>query len=243
MQFYDLHIHTDNLEETVKIARLLGISGLGIIINWTSLEDLENFKKSISIKGDDSAVRGGNVSPTLALGVEIKDKPSNIVRIVKQIRKEVDLILVHGGDLEVNRIAVETPEVDILVHPENKDPDQESRQDSGLDQVMVKLAKKNNVHIEFSLNDVIYSYKKTRASLLKSLLQNAKLVKKYKTPFVITSGSWSPWNLRSASDLLSFGKYLGFQDPEIKKSLSGEKLLENRKRLSGNWIMPGVEVV
>ncbi len=234
MKFYDLHVHTDNLEETVRIANILGITGLGVIINRTTEEDLEKlkiqtepFKKQIDI----------------AVGIEIKDKPQNVVKIVKQLRKQVELILVHGGDLEVNRIAVETPEVDILLHPELKDPNQESRQDSGLDQVMIKLAKKNNVAIEFGLNDVIYSYKKTRASVLKNLLYNAKLVRKYKVPFILTSGSWSPWNLRAASDLLSFGKYLGFQDPEIKKAFSGEKLFENRKKLSGKWIMPGVEVV
>ena len=234
MRFYDLHVHTEDLDQTIKVAKLLGISGLGLIINWTNLTNLESFKKSIEPYKKDMDI---------GVGVEIKDKPHNIVKIVKQLRRSVELILVHGGDVEMNRAAVETAEVDILLHPELKDPNEESRQDSGLDKVIVKLAKKNNVAIEFGLNDVVYSYKKTRASVLKNLLYNAKLVKKYKAPFILTSGSWSPWNLRSTSEILSFGKYLGFQDPEIKKALSGQKLLENRRKLSGKWIMPGVEIV
>ncbi len=233
MQFYDLHVHTDSLEETVKIAKLLGIAGIGLSINWTNREDLESFRKQIAPFKDID----------IAIGVEINEKPANISKLAKQLRKDVELILVHGGDLEVNRAAVETPEVDILLHPENKEQGQESRYDSGLDHVMVKLAKKNNVHIEFSLNDVIYTSKKTRASILKSLLQNTKLVRKYNAPFVITSGAWSAWNMRAASDLLSFGKYLGFQDPEIKKALSAAPLVENKKRLSGKWVAPGVEIV
>lgn len=234
MQFYDLHVHTDSLEEIVKIAKLLGITGIGLSINWTNHEDLESFRKQIEPY---------KKQIDIAVGVEINEKPANISKLAKQLRNDVELILVHGGDLEVNRVAVETPEVDILLHPENKEQGQESRYDSGLDHVMVKLAKKNNVHIEFSLNDVIYTSKKTRSSILKSLLQNTKLVRKYSSPFVITSGAWSAWNMRAASDLLSFGKYLGFQEPEIKKAISGAPIIENRKRLSGKWVAPGVEVV
>ena len=135
MQFYDLHVHTENLEETIKMAKLLGMTGIGLITNWIDHEELEGFKRQ---------VEPFKKEIDIAVGVEIKDKAQNVVRIAKQIRKDVELILVHGGDLEVNRAAVETAEVDVLVHPEAKDPSQELRQDSGLDQVMVKLAKKNN---------------------------------------------------------------------------------------------------
>ena len=108
---------------------------------------------------------------------------------------------------------------------------------------MAKLAKKNNVSIEFSLSDLIQTSKLSRSKILHDLMENAKLVKKYKTPFVLTSGSFDCFGLRSPSELLSFGRVLGFQDPEIKNALSDFIVKENRKRLSGKWVMPGVEVV
>ncbi len=228
MAFYDYHLHSENIEETVKTAKALGFSGICITRNWTNIEDLSSFKKELNqYKGID-----------IAIGVEIKEKHTKIPDLVNRIRKEAEIILVHGGDLEVNRIAVETPGVDILLHPEL------GREDSGLNHVMInQLAKKNNVSIEFSLNDIIQSSNVSRARLLEKMLFNAKLVKKYKAPFVLTSGAFDSQWMRSRSELFGLGHVLGFQDPEIKKALSDSIVKENRKRLSGRWIMPGVEVV
>ncbi len=238
---YDYHAHTESVEESVKIAKRLSLSGLCLAVNWTNQKDLDDFKQSaLSFEKESVEIpkktdrRGQPVD--IFVGLEIKDKPHKLKDLARLVRKKTEVLMVHGGDLEVNRAALETPEVDILLHPEM------GREDSGLDHIMVKLAKKNNVAIEFGLNDVIYAYKKTRARILNSLIKNADLVRKYKAPFVITSGAFSEWDLRSPSELLSFGRFLGFKDPEIKKALSNWIVKENRKRLSGNWIMPGVEL-
>ena len=138
MNFYDYHLHSENIQETVEVAKKLGLSGLCFVINWTNKDDLEAFKAKLPKENID-----------LFLGVELHEKSGNVSIIAKKIRKDVDVILVHGGDLEVNRTAVETPEVDILLHPEME------RDDQGLDHVMVRLAKENNVAIDFAFNDVI----------------------------------------------------------------------------------------
>ena len=224
----DYHAHAENLAETIKAAKKLGFSGICLAINWSGSENLEKFMPSINPFKKELDI---------AIGVEIKDKPNKICHIVESAREKAEIILVHGGDLEVNRVSVETAGIDILLHPEM------GREDSGIDHTMARLAKKNNVAIEFSLNDLIQSSKLTRSRLLHNLMENAKLVRKYKAPFVLTSGAFDPFGLRSPSDLLSFGRVLGFQDPEIKKALSDSIIKENRKRLSGKWVMPGVEVV
>ncbi len=229
MAFYDYHLHTEDMEKTAALAEMLGFSGISVVFNWTNFEDFVKIREKIV-----SCKKGGF---DIALGMEIKDKPHRIADVAQKIRKEADLILVHGGDLEVNRAALETAEVDILLHPEL------GREDSGIDHTMVRLAKKNNVAIEFSMSDLIQSSRVGRARLIHSMLENAKLVKKYAAPFVLTSGAFDEWGLRSPSELTALGKVLGFQDPEIKKALSGAMLKENRKRLSGKWVMPGVEIV
>lgn len=228
MGAFDYHLHTENLEETIRTAKALGLSGICLASNWTNLQDFEKFKsETLPYKKEID----------IAVGVEIKDKPNKIPHIVESVRRKAEVVLVHGGDLEANRVAVETPGVDILLHPEM------GREDSGIDHTMAKLAKKNNVAIEFSMNDLIQSSKVTRSRLLHSMLENSKLVRKYRTPFVLTSGAFDSFGLRSPSELFSLGKVLGFQDPEIKKASSDFIVTENRKRLSGKWVMPGVEVV
>ena len=66
-------------------------------------------------------------------------------------------------------------------------------------------------------------------------------MRKFRAPFVLTSRANTEWDLRSASEMVAFGRVLGFQDKEIKDSLSGKILKENRKRLGGKWVIPGVE--
>ena len=230
MKYYDLHTGSGNLKETLRLAGELGWSGLGLVIPYDRdfSRNLEELRKEIQ-----------RMKPKLdiALGAEIPvEKPSRIRDIARGLRKRVELILVSGGDLEVNRRALETPELDILAHPGL------GRNDPGLDHVMAKLAVKNNVAIEFSFNEILYAYKKRRSQVLQNLLKEAKLVKKYKSPFIISSGAREPWDLRSPSELTALGRVLGLPDPGIKQALSGGILQENRKRLEKKWVMPGVEV-
>lgn len=228
MAFYDYHAHAENFDETIKTAKSLGLTGMCLVSNWTNIQDFQSFKKQVEPYKKEIDI---------VIGIEIKEKHTKIPELASNLREEAEIILVHGGDLEVNRAAVETAEVDILLHPEL------GREDSGIDHTMARLAKKNNVAIEFSLSDLIQSSKITRSKLLRSMLENAKLVRKYRVPFVLTSGAFGASGLRSASELFSLGKVLGFQDKEIKISMSDSVIKENRKRLSGKWVMPGVEVV
>jgi len=74
-------------------------------------------------------------------------------------------------------------------------------------------------------------------------IEGSQLIRKYRAPFVLTTGAFDASGLRAPSELFALGKVLGFQDKEIKLPLSDFIIKENRKRLSGKWVMPGVEVV
>lgn len=225
MNFYEYHVHPEvDLEGMTKMLAALGWSGACFVCR--SFEAISELRKKLAGSGID-----------VSLGYKIEtDKPNNIPKIARKIRKKVELVLVHGGNLEINRKACDTPEVDILTHPEM------GRNDPGLDYVMAKLAKENNVSIEFNFRNLLFSYKKSRSSTFSSMLENAKLIRKYRAPFVLSSGAIEPYDLRSPSELISFGKLLGLNPKDIKNKLSGKILEENRKRLGGKWVMPGVEV-
>lgn len=164
------------------------------------------------------------------------NRPGEIPKLAKRVRNKTELVLVYGGNLEINRKACETPEIDVLTHPEL------GRNDPGIDRTMANLAKKNSVSVEFNFRSLLLSYGKSRSDVFSNLLNGAKIVKKAKAPFVLTSGALDPHDLRSPSELISFGRILGFNPRDIKTSLSGGMLEENRKRLGKKWVMPGVEL-
>lgn len=224
MNFYEYHIHPEvDLKGMIANLEVLGWKGVCFVCE--SLEGIEELKKKLGKTGMD-----------VSFGYKIEtEKPNNIPKIAKKVRKRVEMILVFGGDLEINRKACETSEVDILTHPE-------SGEGNGLDYVMVKLAKKNNVSIEFNFRELLHTYKKSRANLFSKMIENAKLVRKFRTPFILTSGALDPWDARSPSEVISFGKVLGFNPKDVKLSMTGRVLEENRKRLGSKWLMPGVEM-
>ena len=223
--FYDLHIQAD-VEKVGEMAKRLGFSGIAVAVPWGNRAALGEIKtKAKALKGMD-----------VAIGIELQAKANDIPRIAKSIRRENELILVRGGTEEINRAALETPEVDILVNP-NLENGQ-----CGINHILARLGAKNNVTVCFDFLEILQSYKKTRSQLLSCWMETARFVRKYKCPFVLSSGALNEWDMKAGSELIAFGKFLGFDERQCKRALSGDILKENRKRLGKKWIVPGVEI-
>lgn len=201
-------------------AAMLGWGGLCLL----DAESPEGMKvKGIKGKHGIDLVRGTLIEAEKAEAVR-KEAPKR--------RQRFEVIAVRGLSEEANRAAAETPAVDILLPGE----------DSRIDYVMVKLAKKNNVAIGFEFRSLLQSSGEDRSRIFSKMRGNAKIVKKYGAPFVITSGAMSEWDMRAPSELIAFGRVLGFETPQITKAVSAWLVEGNRKRLGGKWVMPGVEV-
>jgi len=148
-------------------------------------------------------------------------------------------LLVGGGDLRLNREAVETPEVDILTHPEF------GRLDSGLNHIMMRLAKKNNVAIEINFRNILIESKNSRSKVLAKMQNNIKLAKKFHVPVILCSGAISHHEMRDPLVMVSMAEQLGLDLKTAKESLSKipEKILQQAlERKHGNWISPGVKI-
>jgi ribonuclease P/MRP protein subunit RPP1 len=222
--FYDLHIRAD-VEKAGEMAKKLGFSGIAVAVQWGNRANLQEIRtKAKAAKVD------------VAVGIELQGKPHDIPRIAKSIRRENELILVRGGTEELNRAALETPEVDILVNPSLENGQ------CGINHILARLGARNNVAIAFDFLEILQSYKKTRSQLLSCWMETARFVRKYKCPFVLSSGALNEWDMRAPSELIAFGRFLGFDERQCKRALSGEILKENRRRLGKKWVMPGVEV-
>src|SRR3989344_4897415 len=113
-----------------------------------------------------------------------------------------------GGDDKKNRKIVENKKIDIFLSPEKtRTRDFMHSRDSGLNQVLCELARKNNIAIGFNFNNVLKS--ENREVILGKMMQNVRLCRKYNVKMVILSGANNTYELRGAKDLFSFGLILG----------------------------------
>ena len=127
-----------------------------------------------------------------------------------------------GGDDNKNRKIVENKKIDIFLSPEKiRIKDFMHSRDSGLNQVLCELARKNGIAIGFNFNDVLKS--KNRSLILGKMMQNVRLCRKYKVKMVILSGAKNRYELKAAKDLASFGRVIGMAPGEVKNALNFEK--------------------
>lgn len=109
---------------------------------------------------------------------------TEIQKLKKNNKKE--LIIVQAQDNEFNRKILENKDIDVLLSPESGDKkDFLKQRDSGLNEVLCKLASKNNIKIGIDLEQIKNKNAKQKAILLSRIMQNIHLCKRTKTKFII----------------------------------------------------------
>ncbi len=236
MQVYDLHVHssfssgTSSLEQLAETAKKLNYSGFCFV---------EYFENDEQIKKRYSEIQkvSEKIGIEILLGFEARNPHE--LEVLVQKRKKFDILLAQGGDLKMNRLAVEIPKVDILTHPSFE------RTDSGMNHILMKLAKENNVAIEINFREILINERKSRSKVLANIISNVNLASKIHAPLIICSGSLSHWELRDPLEMTSLLIQLGLKIDDAKNCLAKvpEKIiLQNRERRSEKWIMPGVKL-
>ncbi len=237
MRYFDFHVHSafsggkSSIEQLAFTAKELGYSGICFAEYFKNDAQLDELKVEI-------AKVSGSVGIEIYLGFEARNV-KELHKLVER-RRLYDVLLVQGGDLKLNRIACETPQVDILTHPEN------NRMDSGLNHILVKAAAKNNVAIEINFRGLLLSSKKTRSMIMRHISQNVKLAKKFHAPLILCSGAVSTWELRSPEVLISMANQIGLEIKDSKDIIS--KIPTNiikqiEERSPKNWISPGIKII
>lgn len=237
MQAYDFHLHsafsegTSSLEELASTAKQLGYKGICFSAYYKGEDQIKKLKEEI-------AKVKQKIDIEIFLGFEARSV-KELSMLVKK-RRMFDILLVHGGDLRLNRTACETPEVDILTHPEFE------RFDSGLNDVLIKAAVRNNVVIEMNFREILITNKKSRSRVLFNIEQNVRLAKKFKAPIILCSGAVSHLELKDPQVMISMATQLGLELNEAKNSITKvpERIVKQiKERKNEKWIMRGVRVV
>ncbi|MBT3985585.1 hypothetical protein HOD38_05970 [archaeon] len=168
------------------------------------------------------------------MDINLFDK--NIELVVKSAKDR--FVIIKGGSDKVNRLAVSSKKVDILLDSHlGYRKDKMHQRDSGLNQVLCKLAKENNVAIGFSFSSILHS-KNYRD--LGRIIQSIKLCRKYKVKIVVGNFAKNKSDVREIKDVYSMFKVLGMTGMEIKAS---SEFIEGRLDYKKRYVSKGVRKI
>lgn len=134
-------------------------------------------------------------------------KENNFEKARKKIREEKKLqkqITFVSSDDNLSRKILEKEPINILIILQSKRKDRQKQRDSGFNQVLAKIAKKNNVKIGIYLDEILASKSKQKADILARVIQNIKLCSKNKILMKFCGK-----NTKNIYDLKSLGLVLG----------------------------------
>ena len=137
-----------------------------------------------------------------------KDNFNKLKLKVEQAKKP---IIFTSDDDEFNRKVLEKLKIQILLINQNNRKDFQKQRNSGLNQVMAKIAKKNNIQIGINLDEIIESKTKEKSKILARINQNIKLCNKHKIQMQFIGKQ-----KRNIHDIKSLGLVLGMNTSIVK---------------------------
>ncbi len=153
------------------------------------------------------------------MGQELKDKMKKIIltetnfnklKLLIKENKEKEIIFTSTDD-EFNRKVMEKLPIQIILIPLENRKDYAKQRNSGFNQVMAKIAKKNNIKIGIKLDELILT--KNKEKLLARLKQNIILCNKNKVDMIFIIEK----NKRDIHELKALGSTLGMPTWMTKK--------------------------
>jgi ribonuclease P/MRP protein subunit RPP1 len=155
---------------------------------------------------------------------DVADIKSEKIKIEKavlvkpnKIGKVKGTVIVENSDKL--RLTIENKKTDIIFNLENQRKDFMHHRNSGLNQVLAKLAYKNKIKIGVSLSNVLKAENMLRSQLLGRIMQNVRICRKYKVDMLLASFAHDPYEMRAPKDIMSLGVCLGMHPSDAKKAL------------------------
>jgi RNase P/RNase MRP subunit p30 len=118
-------------------------------------------------------------------------------RQIEKLAKNKEKIIVQGKDIEFNRKILENKKVSVLILSHINKKDKLKERDSGLNQVLCKLARENGITLAIDMKELVIEDKKEKAKILGRIIQNLKLIKKFKNKLEILNKPEDKLNLQA----------------------------------------------
>ncbi len=127
---------------------------------------------------------------------------------VKKAKEDKNIIVFTSEDDELNRKVAEKLQIDLLLINLNYRKDFQKQRNSGFNQVLAKVMKKNNIQLGINLDEIIEERNlKKKAEILARIKQNINLCNKNKVKMRFLAQKEK--NTRNTYDLKSLGLILG----------------------------------
>lgn len=211
-KFYDFYLHPESPGSMAAEAKRYGYSGI-VAANSKIYEE--------NILPDDFSIYKG---------IEIQAKPTRIREEIKKLRNSTLISIVRGGEEEINRAAVESVGLDILLQPLE------------FNNVLAKAASDNSIAIGFNLGLLIKLRGDARVRELKYMRTNIKHARKYKLKMILTSDPDSVYDLRSPREMAAISSLFGMTQSEAIDAMSAVPL-EILRSKSPYYIQEGIEIL
>jgi ribonuclease P/MRP protein subunit RPP1 len=237
MKFYDFNIKGTNYQNDLTLlnqANNLGWDYLKLIYSQDSYYNALKYKNELMEEIDKLSL---NIKFDYGLQINTHN-PEELRKITKKNRDKINYISAFGGNLKINRSALENRQLDVLSRPYYKS------RDCGINHVLAKLAFDNDIAIELSLKDILTNHLSFRAKVIAHFKEILLLHRKYKFPLLLTSGATGIYDTKSSRDFCAIFKSIGFSEEEIIKGLYDypEHILQFNKDRK-NMIIFGVKKV
>lgn len=201
--FTDIIFPKDNEKKIINMAIRLGYSSLYLIYDFK--EDFNNIKKKIE------KLQDKDINIKIGVKTDIKN--------INKLKKKNDFTIIEANDK--TRHIIEKIKPNLIYNLELIGrKDFIHHRNSGLNQVLCKLANKNKVIVGINFNNFLKETKLSKDIIFGRIKQNIKLCRKYKVKSIIASFASTPFEMRNPQDLLSFSIILGMHPKEAKESLS-----------------------
>lgn len=140
---------------------------------------------------------------------------NNFDKARKLIKENKDKkIIFSSDDDELNRKILDKESINVLLINQKGRKDFQKQRNSGLNQVLAKMAKKKNIAIGVNLDEIVNSEGKQKAKILSRISQNIRICNKNKLKMEIIV--LDKKNDRNVYDLKSLGLVLGMPTNMIK---------------------------
>lgn len=190
----DIVIPNNNEEDFIAIAEKLGYNGLCFLYDFS---EYSGKKKKF-----------GNNKIKIHTGILANNK--NLNKIKSELKNEKTFVAVKSSDSDKDIMGKLKPNI-IFSFEDNIKRDFIHQRASGLNHILCRSAKENDVIIGFSLSSILNFENKHK--VLGKIMQNIELCSKFKVKTVIASFAQKPLEMRSSHDLISLFKALGCKNP------------------------------
>jgi len=191
----DIVVPKNNEKAFVKVAEELGFNKLGFL--YKKIKDLSALQKKTKIK---------------------------LYNVTYTWDSKADLCISNDRD-KARHFLEKTKVHGVFGLEKHKEKDFMHIRNSGLNQVLAKIAKDKKKVIVFDFNSVLTCSGLNRSRIIGRMMQNVVLCRKYKVEVAICSFAQSPYQMRNCKDLQAFGNVLGMDGSQVKGCM---KVLEKK---------------